>query len=58
MVRLQAGGDVLGGYGIVESDVERWYRFAEVLEILEGTKEVQKSTIARMVLGKEIVRRF
>ncbi len=50
--------DVLGGYGYVENDVERWYRFAKALEIVEGTKEVQKSTIARMILGKEMVKRF
>lgn len=50
--------DVMGGYGCIESDVERWYRFAKILEIFEGTKEIQKSTIARIILGREIVRKF
>jgi alkylation response protein AidB-like acyl-CoA dehydrogenase len=51
--------DVLGGYGyIAEYDVERWLRFAKALEIVEGTKEIQKNTIARYVLGREAVQYF
>lgn len=50
--------DVLGGTGYVGSHVERWYRFAKGIELYEGTKEVQKSTIARISLGKEFVREF
>jgi len=50
--------DILAGYGYVESDVERWYRFAKMLEIGEGTKEIQKNTIARIILGRELTRTF
>jgi len=51
--------DVLGGYGyIAEYDVERWFRFAKQLEIVEGTKEVQKNAIARYLLGREAVQYF
>ena len=32
--------------------VERFYRAAKVLEIYEGTKEIQKNTIASAVIGK------
>jgi alkylation response protein AidB-like acyl-CoA dehydrogenase len=51
--------DVLGGYGyIAEYDVERWFRFAKQLEIVEGTKEIQKNAIARYVLGREAAQYF
>ncbi len=50
--------DVLAGYGYVESDIDRWYRFAKCLEIIEGTKEIQKNAIARLMLGKEMTRHF
>ena len=44
---------LLGGYGyITEYDVERIYRDAKITEIYEGTKEIQKNTIASQVLGK------
>lgn len=43
---------VLGGYGYVkEYDVERYYRDAKVLEIGEGTSEIQ-----RIVISREIIR--
>lgn len=43
---------VLGGYGYVrEYDVERFFRDAKVLEIGEGTSEVQ-----RMVISREIIK--
>ena len=43
---------VLGGYGYVkEYDVERYFRDAKVLEIGEGTSEVQ-----RMIIAKEILK--
>ena len=35
-----------------ESDVERMYRDARVLTIYEGTSEVQRTIIAREILGK------
>jgi alkylation response protein AidB-like acyl-CoA dehydrogenase len=42
-----------GGYGYFnDQDIERFYRAAKVLEIYEGTKEVEKIVIAREVLGK------
>lgn len=50
--------DVMAGYGYIESDIQRWYRFAKSLEIVEGTKEIQKNTIARLIFGKEIVKTF
>ena len=44
---------LLGGYGyMTEYEVERFYRDAKITEIYEGTKEVQKNTIASAVLGK------
>jgi acyl-CoA dehydrogenase len=42
-----------GGYGyLAENDVERLYRDAKIVEIYEGTKEVEKQVIARTLLGK------
>ena len=42
-----------GGYGyMAEYDVERFYRDAKITEIYEGTKEIQKNTIASSVIGK------
>jgi alkylation response protein AidB-like acyl-CoA dehydrogenase len=42
-----------GGYGYMnDHDVERFYRAAKVLEIYEGTKEIEKLIIARRLLGK------
>jgi alkylation response protein AidB-like acyl-CoA dehydrogenase len=44
---------LLGGYGyMTEYDVERFYRDAKITEIYEGTKEIQKNTIASALLGK------
>jgi acyl-CoA dehydrogenase len=44
---------LLGGYGyMVEYEVERFYRDAKITEIYEGTKEIQKNTIASALLGK------
>ncbi len=44
---------MLGGYGyMAEYEVERFYRDAKITEIYEGTKEIQKNTIASAVLGK------
>ncbi|HEX5493738.1 MAG TPA: acyl-CoA dehydrogenase family protein [Mycobacteriales bacterium] len=43
---------VLGGYGYVEDHpVERWMREAKVLQILEGTNQVQ-----RVVIGRALTR--
>ena len=42
-----------GGYGYMnDHDIERFYRAAKVLEIYEGTKEVEKLIIARRVIGR------
>ncbi len=44
---------LMGGYGYMqEYDVERYYRDAKITEIYEGTKEIQKNTIAGSILGK------
>ncbi len=42
-----------GGYGYVESDVERFYRNAKVTTIYEGTTQIQKSLIARELLDTD-----
>jgi acyl-CoA dehydrogenase len=43
----------MGGYGyMAEYEVERFYRDAKITEIYEGTKEIQKNTIAGGLLGK------
>ena len=42
-----------GGYGyIADYDIERFYRDAKIVEIYEGTKEIEKNTIARELLGR------
>ena len=42
-----------GGYGYFDDyDIERFYRAAKVLEIYEGTKEVEKIVIGREMIGK------
>ncbi len=44
---------LLGGYGyMTEYEVERFYRDAKITELYEGTREIQKNTIASSVLGK------
>ena len=44
---------LLGGYGyMTEYEVERFYRDAKITEIYEGTKEIQKNTIAGAIIGK------
>jgi alkylation response protein AidB-like acyl-CoA dehydrogenase len=40
-----------GGYGYIdEYKVQRLYRDAKILEIYEGTKEIEKTIVARTVL--------
>jgi alkylation response protein AidB-like acyl-CoA dehydrogenase len=42
-----------GGYGILEEyNVAHYWRNAKVLEIFEGSKEVEKVVIAKKILGK------
>jgi alkylation response protein AidB-like acyl-CoA dehydrogenase len=44
---------LLGGYGyMTEYEVERFYRDAKICELYEGTKEIQKNTIASGIIGK------
>ena len=44
---------LFGGYGyILEYEVERFYRDARITEIYEGTREIQKNTIASTLVGK------
>jgi acyl-CoA dehydrogenase len=41
-----------GGYGYIgDYPIERFYRAAKILEIYEGTKEVDKLAIGRRILG-------
>ena len=49
-IEIGAGGTLLRLFN--DYDIERFYRAAKVLEIYEGTKEVEKIIIAREVLGK------
>jgi len=42
---------ILGGYGyMTDYEVERFYRDAKIAEIYEGTKEIQKNTIASQLI--------
>jgi len=42
-----------GGYGyIAEYGIEHFYRDAKIVEIYEGTREIEKITIAKEVLGR------
>jgi len=42
-----------GGYGFIgDYNIERFYRDSKVVEIYEGTKEIEKIIIARRLLGK------
>jgi len=44
---------IFGGYGyLLENEVERIYRDLRITEIYEGTREIQKNTIAAYILGK------
>jgi alkylation response protein AidB-like acyl-CoA dehydrogenase len=44
---------LFGGYGyMLEYEVERFYRDARIMEIYEGTREIQKNTIASALLGR------
>ncbi|MBG0562421.1 acyl-CoA dehydrogenase family protein [Actinoplanes aureus] len=43
---------VLGGYGYVaDHPVERWFREAKLLQIVEGTNQIQRLVIARSMTG-------
>ncbi len=50
----QEAVQIHGGYGyMLEYEVERYYRDARITEIYEGTREIQKNTIASTVIGKK-----
>jgi len=43
-----------GGYGYIgDYDISRFYRDAKILEIYEGTKEIEKQIVARNLLKKQ-----
>ena len=43
-----------GGYGYMgEYDISRIYRDAKILEIYEGSKEIEKEIVARNLLKKQ-----
>lgn len=45
---------IVGKCGCISDyDVERFYRDAKITEIYEGTKEIQKNTIAATLLGRQ-----
>ena len=42
-----------GGYGFIgDYNIERFYRDSKIVEIYEGTKEVEKTVVARALLGR------
>jgi alkylation response protein AidB-like acyl-CoA dehydrogenase len=42
-----------GGYGFIgDYNIERFYRDSKIVEIYEGSKEIEKTIIARKLLGK------
>ena len=46
---------ILGGYGYVrEYPVERWHRDAKIMDIFEGTEQIQQLVIARAISGIRI----
>jgi acyl-CoA dehydrogenase len=47
VVQIHGGYGYLGEYGI-----ERLYRDAKLVEIVEGTKEIEKMIIAREIFGR------
>ncbi|MGD8847915.1 MAG: acyl-CoA dehydrogenase family protein [Desulfobacteraceae bacterium] len=45
---------LFGGYGyMLEYEVERFARDAKITELYEGTREIQKNTIASQLIGKK-----
>lgn len=56
-VAVRAADEALqmhGGYGYMgEYDVSRFYRDAKILEIYEGTKEIEKELVARSLLKRQ-----
>ena len=47
---VDEAAQIFGGYFYFEDyDIQRFYRVAKIIEIYEGTKEVQKDTVARFL---------
>jgi alkylation response protein AidB-like acyl-CoA dehydrogenase len=45
--------EIHGGYGLMEEyPVSRYYKGAKILQIVEGTSEVQRLVIGRILSGK------
>jgi len=45
---------VLGGYGYMRDyPVEKWMRDAKIMQIYEGTSQIQRLIIARELMGQE-----
>lgn len=42
-----AAMQIFGGYGYVDSDIERFYRDARIIDVIEGTGEIQRYVVAR-----------
>jgi len=50
---VDEAAQIYGGYFYFQDyDIQRFYRVAKILEIYEGTKEVQKDTVARFLVRK------
>ncbi len=50
---VDEAAQIYGGYFYFQDyDIQRFYRVAKILEIYEGTKEVQKDTVARFLVKK------
>ena len=50
---VDEAAQIYGGYFYFQDyDIQRFYRVAKVLEIYEGTKEVQKDTVARFLVKR------
>jgi len=46
---------ILGGYGYTrEYPVERWHRDAKIMDIFEGTEQIQELVIARAISGMRV----
>jgi alkylation response protein AidB-like acyl-CoA dehydrogenase len=46
---------ILGGYGYTrEYDVERFHRDAKIMDIFEGTEQIQQGIVARAISGGRI----
>jgi alkylation response protein AidB-like acyl-CoA dehydrogenase len=44
---------ILGGYGYMRDyPVEKWMRDAKIMQIYEGTAQIQRMIIARYISGK------